>query len=70
MKISYEKENGKILDFDEYFDYLNKDIEDFIVWFQEKVIKIIEYRIEVKGIKKCNFGGVFEGIIDDMIKLE
>lgn len=70
MKTSYEKENGKTLDFDEYLDYLNKDIEELIARLQEKVTKITEYRNEVKGIKKCNFGGAFEGTIDDMIKSE
>lgn len=70
MKNTYEKENGKKLDFDEYLEYLNKDIEALLERLHDKVTRLTDYTNEVKGIKKSQLGGSVDDKIEDMIKSE
>lgn len=41
------------MEFEEYFEYLNKDIEIFFEWFYDNVKKINDCINELYGIKKC-----------------
>lgn len=50
MKFIYEVEKGKILDFNGYFEYLNKDIKVLLEWFYDKVKIVIVKGNELKGI--------------------
>lgn len=70
MRTSYEKENGKQLDFNEYLDHLNRDIEALLERLHDKVTRLTDCTNEVRGIKKSQLGGSIDDKIDDMIKSE
>lgn len=70
MKESYEQDHGKPLDFDEYLDHLNKDIEALLERLHTNVKKINDCTNELHGIKKRELGDSFDDTIDQMIKSE
>lgn len=70
MKESYEQDHGKPLDFEEYLEHLNKDIEALLERLHENVKKINDCTNELHGIKKRELGDSFDDTIDQMIKSE
>lgn len=70
MKESYEQDHGKPLEFEEYLEHLNKDIETLLERLHENVKKINDCTNELHGIKKRQFGDSFDDTIDQMIKSE
>lgn len=70
MKSSYEKEKGRPLDFDDYLEQLNKDIEALLNRLYQKVNDIRDSKNELQGISKSPLAGSFSDTIDDMIESE
>lgn len=70
MKESYEQAYGRTLDFDEYLDRLNNDIETLLERLHKNVKKINDCTNELHGIKKRELGDSYDDTIDQMIKSE
>lgn len=70
MKLTYEIEKGETLNFDEYLENLNKDIEALLGRLYDKVQRITEYDNELKGIEKSPLAGSFDDTIDNIIESE
>lgn len=70
MKSSYEAEKKKPLDYNEYLEHLNKDVEALLGRLHDKVTRITEYDDELRGIQKSPLAGSFDATIDKMIAAE
>lgn len=70
MKSSYEAEKGKKLDYNEYLEHLNKDIEALLGRLHDKVTRMEKSGNELKGITKSPLAGSFDATIDKMIAAE
>lgn len=70
MKESYQQDHDKPLEFDEYLDHLNKDIEALLKRLRKNVKKINDCTNELHGIEKRELGDSFDDTIDQMIKSE
>lgn len=70
MKSSYEREKGVTLEFDDYLEHLNRDIEALIERIQDKVRRITECKNELQGIQRSPLAGTFDDTINDMINAE
>lgn len=70
MKSSYEAEKGKPLDYNEYLEHLNKDIEALFGRLHDKVTRMNKSGNELNGIPKSPLAGSFDATIDKMIAAE
>lgn len=70
MKSSYEAEKGKPLDYNEYLEHLNKDIEALFGRPHDKVTRMNKSGNELNGIPKSPLAGSFDTTIDKMIAAE
>lgn len=70
MKSTYEAEKGKPLDYNQYLEQLNKDVEALLRRLHDKVTRMNRDDYELRGIPKSPLAGSFDGIIDKMIAAE
>lgn len=70
MKASYENKTGKKLEFEEYLNHLNKDIEALLGRLHDKVREITTCKNELQGIQKSPLAGSIDSTIDEMIQAE
>ena len=70
MKTSYEKEKGKTLEFHEYLENLNKDIEDLLARLHDKVKRITECNNELQGLQHSPLAGSVSDTINEMVNAE
>lgn len=70
MKTKYEEEKGKTLEFDEYLEHLDTEIEGLLERIRKKIERLTVYKNELQGIEKSPLAGSFNDTIDDMINAE
>lgn len=70
MKTKYEEEKGKTLEFDEYLEHLDTEIEGLLERIRKKIERLTDYKNELQGIEKSPLAGSFNDTIDDMINAE
>lgn len=70
MKSDYEKKMGKPMDFNDYLEYLNKEIEALLERLQKNVEIITTCDNELKGIERSPLSGTVNDTIDRMIDAE
>nr|XP_022291292.1 uncharacterized protein LOC111102721 isoform X2 [Crassostrea virginica] len=70
MKSSYEQEKGVTLEFEEYLEYLTKDIKELLGLLHGKVKKITDCKNYLQRTQENPLVKSFDETIDDMINAE
>lgn len=70
MKSDYEKRMGKPMDFNDYLEHLNTEIQALLKRLRDKVKRITDCDNELRGIEKSPLSGTIDETIDRMIEAE
>lgn len=70
MKNDYEKSMGKPMNFNDYLEYLNTEIQALLERLHDKVKRITDCDNELNGIEKSPLSGTVNDTIDRMIEAE